>query len=176
MKYEVKRVPLIPGLSLRTRALIKLFEDKGSVPGTRVSDAEMEEAVGFGVRSGQPGYGYFRTAQKRMLADHGRWWAWVPHEPYCELCSEKGKLSAADGDTRAARRKATRGLRKLETIDLKQLPEPDRPLVIARVVQTATLISIASPSIARRIAEKSKVRLREPKQIEGKVLVEAMSG
>lgn len=141
----------IPNVAIETRTLVDLI--KAKPPGTTVTYADMEAAIGRSVRPGKIGYSYLLSAKRILRRDHG---VVIDAERKVgvRVCTDAEKIAVSDRYVKRSRSAVKTSSKTLEAVDYERLSPAEKRGFLARQSRVAVIDLFTKPSAVQRIEER----------------------
>lgn len=153
-----------PGTLSRVTAQLEELLKTGN-PGDVWTDARLAQLCGRDTRPGQNGYRNLRKAIDGVRDLYGIVWYRDSGTNRIRCLHPSEVMADGDADRRSARRKAERGSRKVETVNVGDLDPSERPRANALKAQLGTMAIFMHGHTTRRLAERAASETMPSKDI-----------
>ncbi len=148
-EQTIEKTPMPNGLAKETSILIDMLKD--GKPGDVITDELMFEKCGKQTCTSGDGYGNLETAKRYVLTNHNVVWYRVRSAGVIK-CANANEIGIdAKNTIKSMCRRSKRGLKKIATVDLSDVPETDRPAFLATSASLGTVLLFSKSSTQKKL-------------------------
>ena len=150
---EVRSFEARAGFAPATCRLIDALKD--GKPGDSMTDAELADICGLPCKPKAKGYSYLMSAIRYCEKD-GVFWKRIKAGNELRCLDAGEKLNVCEGDRKHISRVARRSVRRLGSIDVKELPADKMKQYHTQIAQAGTMALFADSKTTRKIASETE--------------------
>ena len=170
MNQEGQVSPL-PGHSRhhpKTRQLLVDLEDPKHGIGAEIENTTLTARIGLDVGSNGPGYSYLQSAIRWCIRERGIYWERVWGQQHIKRLTPQEARAKGLAEIGSIRRRCRNARRKLATVDLNPLTDPERNAHLRLCVQLGIMEFASSDDARKQLEYKNAVSLPDrTKLLEG---------
>jgi hypothetical protein len=158
MEDEQKNKPFLMAPSLQVSRLTKLLEDENGA----FTRGELRAKIGIGFTDAQ-----LNRARQRCLKETGKQWEFVDRNGVLKCLNPSERVSVGESNMRRVHRLSKRSLRKLATVDEKELENGEAVRLHSLIAQHGTLAAFSTTKATKAIDAKNVTQAADlPKLLE----------
>ncbi len=133
--------------------------------GSTIQIEELEKLIDRKIDTQKPdgkrGYGYLRSAIRHVLNSYGYVWFWIAGQRLIRCLDVTGKLELSIKDAKKTGRVHRKDVRRLETVNLRELDNETREKVVMRAAMSSTMALMMSGRTAKALEERGIAKALE---------------